>query len=362
MNQVYDDYEKQKVDNVSDPEIRSQMPISTISGVNDNGHSGPTISDLKETSESSAQYDLNDESQQESHENKQTEDIENELQKVNEEDKIDSKEKEVEAEIKEQDSNVAETREQESIVEETTGENSVEETNENETSPEKDETNQNTDQLVEQAKVLIVPEKEPNAYEILGFDPTIVRFMNDLAAKAKAKEEAQKLQQLERKASKEDTEDEEVDGAKAAPRPSEPASQAEQIAAERETAITNMKDSATGPERPGEFPKQQTSSTKKETKQHIFSPGPRAPPFRIPEFKWSYLHQELLNNVLFSLEQDVAAWKTYVHEFNLNQNKMINKNNHYIFQTSNKECNRFCECYGKPHVRCQCDTHDLSIS
>ena len=44
----------------------------------------------------------------------------------------------------------------------------------------------------------------------------------------------------------------------------------------------------------------------------IFSPGPRAPPFRIPEFRWSYLHQKLLSDLLFSLEQDVQVWKTYV--------------------------------------------------
>ena len=44
----------------------------------------------------------------------------------------------------------------------------------------------------------------------------------------------------------------------------------------------------------------------------IFSPGPRAPPFRIPEFRWSYLHQKLLTELLTSLEQDIQAWKKYV--------------------------------------------------
>ncbi len=44
--------------------------------------------------------------------------------------------------------------------------------------------------------------------------------------------------------------------------------------------------------------------------RHIFSPGPRAPPFRIPEFRWSYLHQKLLSDLLFSLEQDIQVWKT----------------------------------------------------
>ena len=43
----------------------------------------------------------------------------------------------------------------------------------------------------------------------------------------------------------------------------------------------------------------------------IFTPGPAAPPFRIPEFKWSKLHQKLLSDVLFALETDIQvghAW------------------------------------------------------
>jgi hypothetical protein len=43
--------------------------------------------------------------------------------------------------------------------------------------------------------------------------------------------------------------------------------------------------------------------------RQIFSPGPRAPPFRIPEFRWSYLHQKLLSDLLFSIETDVQVWK-----------------------------------------------------
>lgn len=43
----------------------------------------------------------------------------------------------------------------------------------------------------------------------------------------------------------------------------------------------------------------------------MFSSGPRAPPFRIPEFRWSYLHQQLLKDLLFSIETDVQVWKRY---------------------------------------------------
>ncbi len=59
--------------------------------------------------------------------------------------------------------------------------------------------------------------------------------------------------------------------------------------------------------RPGNVPFARQTST---PSRHIFSPGPRAPPFRIPEFRWSYLHQKLLSDLLFSLEQDIQVWKT----------------------------------------------------
>lgn len=41
----------------------------------------------------------------------------------------------------------------------------------------------------------------------------------------------------------------------------------------------------------------------------MFSTGPQAPPFRIPEFRWSGLHQKLLSDLLFSIETDVQVWK-----------------------------------------------------
>ena len=42
-------------------------------------------------------------------------------------------------------------------------------------------------------------------------------------------------------------------------------------------------------------------------KPPTFSPGPSRPPFRIPEFRWSYIHQRLLSDVLFSLETDIQV-------------------------------------------------------
>jgi len=95
-------------------------------------------------------------------------------------------------------------------------------------------------------------------------------------------------------------------------RPSEPQSESEAVAAEKEAAVTGARSQATstgdGSGRPSSvsYDKQSTANT---PSRQIFSPGPRAPPFRIPEFRWSYLHQKLLSDVLYSLEQDMHAWK-----------------------------------------------------
>ncbi|XP_055616823.1 neurobeachin isoform X16 [Toxorhynchites rutilus septentrionalis] len=55
--------------------------------------------------------------------------------------------------------------------------------------------------------------------------------------------------------------------------------------------------------------KQQRS--KSASSRPMFSPGPTRPPFRIPEFKWSYIHQRLLSDVLFSLETDIQVWRSH---------------------------------------------------
>ncbi|KAF7268650.1 hypothetical protein GWI33_018245, partial [Rhynchophorus ferrugineus] len=56
-------------------------------------------------------------------------------------------------------------------------------------------------------------------------------------------------------------------------------------------------------------PKNQKSESS--SARPMFSPGPTRPPFRIPEFKWSYIHQRLLSDVLFSLETDIQGWRSH---------------------------------------------------
>lgn len=55
------------------------------------------------------------------------------------------------------------------------------------------------------------------------------------------------------------------------------------------------------------FADQRQNRAKSTSNRPMFSPGPSRPPFRIPEFKWSYIHQRLLSDVLFSLETDIQV-------------------------------------------------------
>lgn len=54
-----------------------------------------------------------------------------------------------------------------------------------------------------------------------------------------------------------------------------------------------------------------------EEQRRQFSPGPRTTMFRIPEFKWSAMHQRLLTDLLFALESDVHVWRRCVTTNNL---------------------------------------------
>ena len=39
------------------------------------------------------------------------------------------------------------------------------------------------------------------------------------------------------------------------------------------------------------------------------SSSARSTMFRIPEFRWSHMHQRLLTDLLFSIETDVQMWR-----------------------------------------------------
>ncbi|XP_052226575.1 neurobeachin-like isoform X2 [Dreissena polymorpha] len=89
-----------------------------------------------------------------------------------------------------------------------------------------------------------------------------------------------------------------------------------------ESSVRDVKPNAGETDKPAQEGKANNDGASKERKvpsrtestrssQRMFSSGPRAPPFRIPEFRWSYLHQKLLSDLLFSIETDVQVWKSH---------------------------------------------------
>uniref|UniRef100_A0A8B9LQ11 Neurobeachin b n=1 Tax=Astyanax mexicanus TaxID=7994 RepID=A0A8B9LQ11_ASTMX len=65
-----------------------------------------------------------------------------------------------------------------------------------------------------------------------------------------------------------------------------------------------------------------------EEQRRQFSPGPRTTMFRIPEFKWSPMHQRLLTDLLFALEADVHVWRSHSTKSVMD---FVNSNENIIF-------------------------------
>lgn len=77
----------------------------------------------------------------------------------------------------------------------------------------------------------------------------------------------------------------------------------------------------------------------------MFSPGPSRPPFRIPEFKWSYIHQRLLSDVLFSLETDIqVSWRLNdTHDVTGTLCQWELQSNWKLLRFMTKSCKFLCE-------------------
>ncbi|XP_057206773.1 neurobeachin isoform X2 [Triplophysa rosa] len=65
-----------------------------------------------------------------------------------------------------------------------------------------------------------------------------------------------------------------------------------------------------------------------EEQRRQFSPGPRTTMFRIPEFKWSPMHQRLLTDLLFALESDLHVWRSHSTKSVMD---FVNSNENIIF-------------------------------
>ncbi|XP_023212036.1 neurobeachin-like isoform X1 [Centruroides sculpturatus] len=79
------------------------------------------------------------------------------------------------------------------------------------------------------------------------------------------------------------------------------------------SATGSRKNASTQLQRPksATFSIGQRSSNTGNNSRQMFNSGPTRPPFRIPEFRWSIIHQRLLSDLLFSLETDIQVWRSH---------------------------------------------------
>lgn len=245
MARMYQQYERMQVSNISDPSLRRQLPISTISGVSQNGTamatqgSRPKIKELKDTANQGTQFTpgATGNGQQDGMENGKNEEMnESVVTYINE------------------------------VVEQVVSD-------------------------LEAKHSHATEEEDKDDMKYAAGDPASSGVMTNHDSAELYSESKFGRTSL-----------------------SECQSQAELEAARKEEDMTGMRSQSTSTaesqeaHRPAtiQYDKQSTNTPSRQ----IFSPGPRAPPFRIPEFRWSYLHQKLLSDLLFSLEQDIQVWKT----------------------------------------------------
>lgn len=373
MTQMYAAYERQQAHHVSDPALRQQLPVSTISGIGEQEEGtyggGARVTEAREMGEQGTQVGEEDGAAFSSERPRVT------GKRALEADNFDdgNLDQPIEAES-EQEQQLAAPAEEPKTVEQrrdssehTKADEETHVTEQGETSEEvgDDDDNRNEDE-------------RQQAYKVLGFDDSVADFIRGVVSDvvsssvgdspskkpegsgaAVVPEESHQHHDVEQQpdaANVEPTNDE-IQGASSAVDQSsnEAVSQktAEEMSAERESRLTGRRDagSSTGNEKstgtsrptlqrstsaveekspsahsPSSLQRSQTqrplayrqfsynpgtqgAPTASSGPRPSFSPGPRAPPFRIPEFMWSSLHQRLLSDLLTALEEDLQAWK-----------------------------------------------------
>lgn len=258
MSKVYHQYEQQRTDDISDPKERQQRPISTISGLS-SGDTRPApkstvrISEVTEDEAAAIEKENGEKKEDQSDEEKEKgikEDGDHEEQKEN---------------VEENSLKDVETRESAdgaSVVpnQETRKEEEEEESSKEQADTEKSSEVQGTDSSSTEVSV-----SESTATS--GSAPPELP-VSESAPSARSRVKPKHSGSLD----------------------SEEKNHNQSASLHRHPSSA----SRTGDERQG---------------RTIFSPGPRAPPFRIPEFRWSYLHQKLLSDLLFAVETDIQVWK-----------------------------------------------------
>ncbi|GFR89629.1 neurobeachin [Elysia marginata] len=264
MSKMYQQFEQNRSDNISDPTEQQQRPISTISGIS----GAPEASDVRrqqprssvkisEVSDAEAEAikasDMNGQLKDTRASNEEDEEVEE-----NGKPEADAEEEEGEVEGEKLEKGEEDEKEKEDVEKE-----SMEKDGDNEKGGEGEkETEVETEaeeEAVAQSPEDIVEEDAPNKETL----------------KVNGINESQGAKPKERRSSQP---------------PSEEATSSNHGGSSLQRNPSNASRSGSG---------------------HIFSPGPRAPAFRIPEFRWSFLHQKLLSDLLFAVETDIQVWKSH---------------------------------------------------
>ncbi|XP_071745123.1 neurobeachin isoform X3 [Lepeophtheirus salmonis] len=350
FSQMYESYERRRADNITDPEVRSQKPISTISGLNED----------EEESEEDEEGEEDIEEDESTSEIKALEksDVEDSLTGVEEDDDGSQREEEVEEE--EEDSIETDEKFQEKSNENQQSEKNagdVEEGNNNneskkavkeihddldgddsEDTQEEEEEEASSSQLVEGAKIpLTNGEHKSASIEENQFESDKPE-VEEKSRTSSATDKEDSLQTIDsetdivRGLSPHDIKQDSVSQA-TTPEGISTVDEPHCSAGEITPSISNKNVSPISntesvvkeeseltpppppilPKEVVEMPKNLPEATLKEesNKPPTFSPGPARPPFRIPEFRWSHIHQRLLSDVLFSLETDIQVWRSH---------------------------------------------------
>ncbi|XP_041358388.1 neurobeachin-like isoform X2 [Gigantopelta aegis] len=269
MSRMYKQYEQQRADDVTDPHERRQLPISTISGISDSQidkksvpKSTVQISEITKAETNTTNSTHSEDSETKSSDLKKT---------IDKEDKGG-------------------------------GEGDAEK-------PDHVENGDKTDaekQVCDNGNVSSVMDKLREQYpgEVVDVLRDILDEVVDSVESAMSNDDGAEHEQPAQKTHNSEeasSTDQEKKAQEAPPTPSANAGTVGGSHADKSHPLNSTK-SASGGGKPGE------ENRKGRT---IFSPGPRAPPFRIPEFRWSYLHQRLLSDLLFAVETDIQVWKSH---------------------------------------------------
>ncbi|XP_035829545.1 neurobeachin, partial [Aplysia californica] len=305
MSKMYQQFEQHRADNLSDPEEQQQRPISTISGIGSQQQAAAAPSPRKSSVKISEVSDTEAEAIQAAEGKEKEEEKEEEVKEAKaeaEEESATSQEKtDEEAEVGKQEEQEAQKEEESLSDEKKDGEieekqDAAEEKSETKEEDEKEEEEEEDEQekKEEEDETVETEESSEGTEQATGGEES----EGASGAEPEQKSEGEDASALESSSDQ---------GQTASDRPRPNANPGEPVGGTRPKSVSQPP----GPSAQDGPSLQRHPSNASRGGGHIFSPGPRAPAFRIPEFRWSFLHQKLLSDLLFAVETDIQVWKSH---------------------------------------------------